>query len=335
MPDSDQELGLGRWAHPARILVATNLSDLDRLMPFALQQAKETGARLILLHVLPASATIPMEGGAMPYYDPSGALEFAAKSLQPRCSLASEQNIRCDVLVREGNPAREIAAASLQFHVDRVLLGTRSRSKLGKLFLGSIAEQVLRAVPFPVMTVGPDARPQLESDRPQRVVIHATSLRESSGNSAALACHIAATQGAMLLLLHVLPPLEEPPLAGHGRSGQPASLDSAALHELHILAAQAGSGCCTAVESHVVHGNPAIEILAEASERGASLIVMGGSDRTAFEKLTRDRTIYRVLAHARCPVLTLRDARTLSAAYSINTAASFLHADENKKETTP
>jgi nucleotide-binding universal stress UspA family protein len=59
----------------------------------------------------------------------------------------------------------------------------------------------------------------------------------------------------------------------------------------------------------VVHGNPFIEILAEASERSASLIVLGATERSAFENLTRDRTIYRVLAHARCPVLTQRETQ--------------------------
>jgi len=41
-----------RALEPSVILVATDLSDLERLMPFALGQATEAGARLILLHVL-------------------------------------------------------------------------------------------------------------------------------------------------------------------------------------------------------------------------------------------------------------------------------------------
>jgi len=35
---------------------------------------------------------------------------------------------------------------------------------------------------------------------------------------------------------------------------------------------------------------------------------LGATERSAFENLARDRTIYRVLAHARCPVLTLRES---------------------------
>jgi nucleotide-binding universal stress UspA family protein len=102
------------------------------------------------------------------------------------------------------------------------------------------------------------------------------------------------------VLLHVLPSIEE-----MERKGLPTGLDSAAMHELRILAEETGAGCARAVEARVAHGNPAIEILAEAAECQAQLIVLGATQRSAFENLTRDRAIYRVLAHARCPVLTL------------------------------
>ena len=78
MRDSD----IGRWTHPATILVATDLSDLDHLMPFALEEAGETGARLILLHVLSSSATITADAAGMPYYDTAGALEIADQMLR-------------------------------------------------------------------------------------------------------------------------------------------------------------------------------------------------------------------------------------------------------------
>jgi nucleotide-binding universal stress UspA family protein len=272
-------------------------------MPFAFEQAAETGAHLILLHVLASRAAMSVDATGMPYYDPTGPLDFAAKALEPWCEMARRRNLACDALVREGDTAPQIVAAVRQFQADRILLGTRSRSKLGKLLLGSVAEQVLRSVNLPVITVGPEAHLPVESR--ERVVLHATTLRETSSPSAALACQIAATQGAKLVLLHVLPPMDEPPNDEIGRSGQPTALDSAALHELRELAARTGAHCCATVEPQVVHGNPSIEILAAASERHAGLIVLGATQRSAFENLTRDRTVYRVLAHARCPVLTL------------------------------
>jgi nucleotide-binding universal stress UspA family protein len=79
---------------------------------------------------------------------------------------------------------------------------------------------------------------------------------------------------------------------------------------LHLLAADIGSRCEAVVEPHLVDGDPSIEILAQASQHGASLIVLGARYRSIFEHPTRGRTIYRVLAHARCPVLTLREMDT-------------------------
>jgi nucleotide-binding universal stress UspA family protein len=306
MPDSGPRpgpnAGFERWTHPSAILVATDLSDLQRLMPFALEQAGEAGAQLILLHVLAAGEGIAVDAAGMPYYDQSGALEFATKALTPWCEVARRHDVFCDAVVREGNAAQQIAATLRQIHADRVLLGTRSRSRLGKLFLGSVAEQVLRSVNLPVMTVGPEAHLPVESRDRDRVVLHATTLREASRPSAALACQIAAARAARLVLLHVLPPKDE-----MERNGLRTGMDSAAMHELRSLAKQTGAGCCTAVEPLVVHGNPSIEILAAASECRATLIVLGATQRSAFENLTRDRIVYKVLAHARCPVLTLRE----------------------------
>jgi nucleotide-binding universal stress UspA family protein len=302
---------LGRWIHPSVLLVATDLSDLDRLMPFAFQQAIETGTRLILLHVIEPVAAMPVDASGLPWYNPEGTLDFAEKELESWCKLARLQGIVCDAMAREGNAAQQIVASARQFEADRVLLGIRSRSRLGKLLLGSVAEQVLRSVNLPVITVGPEAH--LPAERGERVVLHATTLRETSRPSAALAFQIAASQGAKLVLLHVLPPVDE-----MERKGLPTGLDSAAMHELRLLAAETAAGPTgnsrrIAVEPRVAHGNPIIEILAEASERRASLIVLGATHRSAFENLTRDRTVYRVLAHARCPVLTLRESAAASA----------------------
>lgn len=301
MPDA----GPSRWAYPSVILVATDLSDLDRLTPFALQQAQLSGARIILLHVLSANAGFTADPAGMPYYDPAGVIDFAIKTIEPWRATIRAQDIACDTVIREGQAAEQIVAAARQFKADRLLLGTRSRGKVSKLFLGSVAEQALRSVDLPVMTVGPEAHLEVANDARQRVVLHATTLRETSCPSAALACQIAEVHRAKLVLLHVLPPVDE------GRQNKaPAGLDSTAIRELGMLAAEIGEpkSCCAKVETRIAHGHPAIEILATAMELEADLIVLGTTKRSGFHSLTHDRTIYRVLAHARCPVLTLRDA---------------------------
>lgn len=62
-------------------------------------------------------------------------------------------------------------------------------------------------------------------------------------------------------------------------------------------------------EPTVEHGEPGTQILATAERCGADLIVLGvrGMD-TLTEVITRVEraTAYEVIAHARCPVLTVR-----------------------------
>jgi nucleotide-binding universal stress UspA family protein len=291
-----------RWSRPSVILVATDLSDFDRLMPFALEEGAATRARLILLHVVSATEAMAADAAGMPYYDPAGALDIAEKALQPCCEFARKRGIICDQVIREGHAAQQILTAARQFHADRILLGTRSRSKVSKLLLGSVAEQVLRSVNIPVITVGPEAHLPVAGGQPERVVLHATTLREASRPSAVLASQIAAVLQARLILLHVLPPLID-----MKRKGLPTGLDSGAMQELRSLAAEISKGADVAVEPKVMHGNPSIEILAESAEHHACLLVLGATHRSALENLTRDRTIYKVLAHARCPVMTLRE----------------------------
>jgi len=291
-----------RWASPRVILVATDLFDLDRLMPYAIEQASDAQARLILLHVLAASATLSVDAAGLPYYDTTSVVEAVEKQLLEWSERAQLKGVLCEAVVREGNPTQQVITAIRQFEADRAILGTRSRSKIGKLLIGSVAEQVLRSVNIPVMTVGPEAHLAGAFEERNRVVLHATTLRETSRPSAALACSIAVNLGARLVLLHVLPPEDE-----MVQSGLMTGLDSLAMHELRKLAAETSAGCCSAVEPVVIHGNPSIEILSESVERHANLIVLGATHRSVFENMARDRTIYRVLAHARCPVLTLRE----------------------------
>ena len=306
-----------KWIHPAVILVVTDLSDLERLMPFALEQAVQSGARLILLHAIASSASLSVDAVGLPYYDLSGALDVAEKALRPWCVIAKNQRVDCDAIVREGNTTQQIVAAAGQFKADRILLGTRSRGRLGKMLLGSVAEQVLRSVNLPVITVGPEAHLPVHSGFEERVVLHATTLRETSRPSAALACELAAQLKAKLVLLHVLPLAEQ-----LIHAGALSDFEAAAARQLEALASETSVNRTTEIETIVLHGNPFIEILAEAATRKASLIVLGAAPRSVFENLTHDRTVYRVLAHARCPVVTLREGQIAAQDATEHLAAS-------------
>ncbi len=170
-----------RWTHPSVILVATDLSDLDRLIPFALRDAADAGARLILIHVLNASAAIAVDAVGMPYYDPASALDFAAQDPRKlaRHRAGEEHRLRRGWCARATPPSRlprrPVSSKPTVFFSEPGA-GARSASSSSD----PLQKQVLRSVNLPVMTVGPEAHlPVTASDTPA-VVLHATTLREAS-----------------------------------------------------------------------------------------------------------------------------------------------------------
>src|SRR5260370_15572717 len=63
-----------------------------------------------------------------------------------------------DYRLAEGDTAEEILRTARETNSDVIVLGTHGRKGLGRLLLGSVAEQTVRTAPCPVVTVKPASR---------------------------------------------------------------------------------------------------------------------------------------------------------------------------------
>jgi len=70
-------------------------------------------------------------------------------------SFFKEKNIPCDthLLVRGMEPGEDIVAFAEENKVDEIIIGVRSRSKVGKLLFGSTSQVVILQANCPVVTV--------------------------------------------------------------------------------------------------------------------------------------------------------------------------------------
>ena len=59
------------------------------------------------------------------------------------------------------------------------------------------------------------------------------------------------------------------------------------------------------IQTIVVPGDPTEELLYQSRAQQADLIVLGAQGASAFAAITRHGVVYKTLAHAHCPVLTL------------------------------
>jgi len=285
------------WSKPSTILFASEIPANEKAFAFARAQAAEFGADLILFHAYDTLVVAASETSGIRYYDYAAAARAEIKHLEPLAEKVRESGLRCEIVVRPGLAADQILAFLGERKVDRVVMGTHSPGPIGKLLVGSVAEAVLRTAKVPVYIVGPDVVDGTFRQFATRTILCAVSLQESSYVVAHFAAELAAQHNARLILQHVIRPQERAEvLAGR-------TIDQVE-HDLLALVPEELQGRIS-VQSIVVPGDPTEELLYQEKAQQADLIVLGAQGASAFAAITRHGVVYKVLAHAHCPVMTL------------------------------
>lgn len=141
-----------------RILVAVDGSETSlRGLAEGIRFAKDTGARLLLVHVLNA-LVLESEIAATAYYQAlADALrDSAAKILEHAAMLVRKADVPFEQKLVEkigASASHEIIAQAKEWNADLIVIGTHGRRGLKRLVMGSDAEVVLRRSPVPVLMV--------------------------------------------------------------------------------------------------------------------------------------------------------------------------------------
>jgi nucleotide-binding universal stress UspA family protein len=284
------------------ILFLTDFSEpSEAALPFASAIARAYDSVVHALHVLlPSPFTYMAPDAASTFLDDE---EDRARAEMQRVEAELAGIPREAMIVRSGAIWPVLSQVLQEHEIDMIVLGTHGRTGVQKLLLGSSAEEVFRRAPIPVMTIGPAVKSGTHSGGHFRCVLFATDFNAVSKVAVPYAVSLAQENQARLVLLHVLRAPKP------GKSAKLAEFSVAeALHHLEDLVPQDAELWCRP-EPTVDHGKPATQILATAERYGADLIVLGvrGMDTGAGAATRVDRAIaYDVVAHAPCPVLTVR-----------------------------
>jgi nucleotide-binding universal stress UspA family protein len=285
------------WSKPSTILFASEIPANEKAFSFALAQAVEYGAKLILFHAYDTLVVSATESSSVLYYDAAAADRAEMEHLEPLAERVREKGVECETVVRPGLAADQILICQRERQIDRIVMGTHSPGPIGKLLVGSVAEAVLRMASVPVFIVGPEVVDYAYDNFVIRTILCGISLHESSAMVASFAAQLAAEHNARLLLQHVIRPQERHEVLS-GRSidqieGELVSLIPAALRKK------------IAVRPIVAPGDPTEELIHHVRAQQADLTVLGAQGASAFAAVARHGVVYKVLAHARCPVMTL------------------------------
>jgi nucleotide-binding universal stress UspA family protein len=285
------------WSKPSTILFASEIPANQKAFAFALAQAKEFGANLILFHAYDTLVVAATETSGIRYYDYAAAARSEKQHLEPLFQQVRDAGVSCEVVVRPGLAADQILAFAREREIDRIVMGTHSPGPIGKLLVGSVAEAVLRTAKVPVFIVGPDVVDGNYRKYATKTILCAASLHEASSVVATFAAELAHQHNARLILQHIIRPQERTAvLAG-------SSLDKIEKDLLALVPPTLQDKI--AIQTIVVPGDPTEELLYQSRAQQADLIVLGAQGASAFAAITRHGVVYKVLAHSQCPVITL------------------------------
>ena len=144
-----------------RILVPTDFSpDADAALRYAIDLAKPFGASVDLLHVLEDPLAAGMWSAEFYTAEIAGLSVNLVKNAEARLRGIVDETkapLRLSSEVRIGPAFATILDAAREHGADLIVMGTKGRTGLAHLLMGSVAERVVRLAPCPVLTVRPTA----------------------------------------------------------------------------------------------------------------------------------------------------------------------------------
>jgi nucleotide-binding universal stress UspA family protein len=299
-----QNTAVGKQVAIKNILYLTDLSQpSEAALPFAAMLACRYRSKVHALHVLTPDPAV---------YTTSFSTDIALKAAE-EAAYAEMRSVDSQLagLPHEVDVTRDLGVwpavdrTILEENIDLIVLGTHGRTGSEKLLFGSVAEEILRRSCVPVLTIGPKMQKTAHNGGRFHRILFATDFTHESLAAAPYALSLAQENDARLSLLVVVP---KPPELNE-RDTRIFDISVAeAIHRLYEIVPP-DSKLAFPPDVIVKFGEPGQQIVEVAIQRGADLIVLGVRDaRGRIGAATHlERSVaHKVVAHASCPVLTVR-----------------------------
>ena len=268
------------------IVVATDLSHTSSAaLQYARLLASAYGARVVLAHVIDPVSYANFQD------IPTHLLEEMNQTAKGEMRRLADQFLAAGIPshseVRQGVVTNLLLQVIAQHKADLVVLGTRGAKGLGPMAVGTVAEQLVRLAPCPVMAVAADV---VSTDREALAsgsILVPLEQDSDTKRTLALAQSLAKHLSSSIIVLHARTPEEV--AAGADPCAASAKL-AAGISDNDIQI-----GCI------VRDGDPADVITAVAAENAVAMIVLPVNKESRSK--TTHGTAYEVISRAKTPVL--------------------------------
>jgi nucleotide-binding universal stress UspA family protein len=281
-----------------KILYATDFSDASlAALPLVSTIAHKYGSRVFVVNVwtrVPYAMVSPEAAAVLQHEEELKARSKVRDLLKAR-DLAG---LSTTAVVRSGLPTDELGRFVREQKIDLAILGTHGRTGVKHLLMGSVAEDLFRHLPCPVLTVGPNVSKASMQAVDIKHILFPTDLSDESQAVFPYLASLASQYKTSLTLLHVLP-------VETATNPDAKSLAEPLREEMQNIFSSHLDPHCPA-EYIIDFGDAAERILAHAETGRADLIGLGVRKAGEITTHFRNTVTYRVVLQAHCPVLTSR-----------------------------
>ena len=279
------------------ILVATDFSTISVVaLRHALGIARRYHSTVSLIHVIdPAVYGIAGPDGISA--EAEVALRDAGRIEDSLKSEGSLDGLRLDFRVGVGPVWRTIADAIEEMKPGVLVLGTRGRTGLRKLALGSVAESAFREAPCPVLTVGPKALRSKSSGAEAKGFLIPTDLTPESMKALPYGISLARGTSSELTLLHVL---------SSRVKDRNQNLESIRKAETRLREFLRLHPSTETMARFMVEAGPPDQVIVRVAEQHQMDLVVMGLRASSDHAQPMWRTAYAVVTRATCPVLSMK-----------------------------
>lgn len=276
----------------------------DHALQLALSVAKGEGSKL-------AGCSVADPSPLYSTLEPTALLEnvlaeinrHAQRVVDEAIAKARAAGVTAEGSALEGNPVYEIVRYAVKNEADAIVIGTHGRSGVARLFMGSVAEGVLRSATMPVLTVRPEA--QLVPFAGAQILVPVDG-SEHSLRALDVAIDLAESLRSGLVVCNVIDLARAAMLTGGQAQLVQGSLEEVEAEGKSIVeAALARVGARVPASSRIAQGTPADEIEHLAGEIRPALIVVGSHGRTGLTRAIMGSVAEGVVRTASVPVMVV------------------------------
>lgn len=148
------------------IVALVDFTDVtDRILKMAGTLAAALNSRVILLHIVPPEPVVATLGGEAPVIpEPRTPEEIAVEKarLEELLHSLTRLGINASALQFEGPVVSTAIEETNKLNADLVIMGSHHHNAFYNLFVGSVAADLLKRLPFPVLVVSADVPEKVE-----------------------------------------------------------------------------------------------------------------------------------------------------------------------------